>query len=149
MNPSKIVAVACDTAAGLAADVCGHFGHAPFFVVAEISAGQVKASRTVASPPQGGGRAMAELVHSLGATAVIVGGLGGGAMNALAARGIEVIAGVGGNAGEVLKSYAAGRLIAGDPACRGQHGGHGEGEGGGHHAGQGHHHGVHGCGHRS
>jgi predicted Fe-Mo cluster-binding NifX family protein len=143
MNPSKIIAVACETADGLAAAVCGHFGHAPFFVVAEIADRQVTASRTVASPAQGGGRATANFVHGLGATAVIVGGVGGGAMNGLAARGIEVIAGVSGNAGEVLKSYAAGRLISGDPDCHGHHGGHDEGEHGGH----GHHHGGCGGGH--
>ena len=71
---------------------------------------------------------MSNFVHGLGATAVIVGGVGGGAMNGLAARGIEVIAGVSGNAGEVLKAYAAGRLISGDPDCHGHHGGHDEGE---------------------
>ena len=143
MNPSKIIAVACETADGLAAAVCGHFGHAPFFVVAEIADGQVTASRNVASPAQGGGRAMSNFVHGLGATAVIVGGVGGGAMNGLAARGIEVIAGVSGNAGDVLKSYAAGRLISGDPDCHGHHGGHDEGE----HDGPGHHHGGCGGGH--
>ena len=85
---------------------------------------------------------MSNFVHGLGATAVIVGGVGGGAMNGLAARGIEVIAGVSGNAGDVLKSYAAGRLISGDPDCHGHHGGHDEGE----HDGHGHHHGGLGAG---
>jgi predicted Fe-Mo cluster-binding NifX family protein len=56
---------------------------------------------------------------------VIVGGIGDGAVNGLAARGIEVIAGASGNAGETLKSYAAGTLISGEPGCHGHsHGSH-------------------------
>lgn len=69
---------------------------------------------------------MPTFVHSLGATSVIVGGIGGGAVNGLAMRGIEVIAGVTGNAGDVLKSYAAGTLISGEPGCNG-HGAHSHG----------------------
>jgi predicted Fe-Mo cluster-binding NifX family protein len=94
----------------------------------------VTASRSVASPGHGEGCNMPAFVQSLGASAVIVGGIGGGAVNGLAMRGIEVIAGASGNAGGVLKSYAAGTLISGEPGC------HGHGGGGGHSQGCGHHH---------
>jgi predicted Fe-Mo cluster-binding NifX family protein len=126
MNSSKTVAVACESAAGLAGDVSGHFGHTPFFVVAEIADGRVTTSRSMASPGHGEGCNMPSFVQSLGATAVIVGGIGGGAVNGLARCGIEVIAGASGNAGDVLKSYAAGTLISGEPGCQGQ-GGHSHG----------------------
>jgi predicted Fe-Mo cluster-binding NifX family protein len=132
MHQSKTVAVACDSAAGLAGDISGHFGHTPCFVVAEIADGRVTTSRSVPSPGHGEGCNMPTFVHSLGASSVIVGGIGGGAVNGLAARGIEVIAGASGNAGDVLKSYAAGTLISGEPGCQG-HGGHSHGCG--------HHHG--------
>ena len=126
MDSSKTVAVACESSAGLAGDVSGHFGRTPFFVVAEIADGHVSTSRSVASPGHGQGCGIPAFVHSLGATAVIVGGIGDGAVNGLATRGIEVIAGASGNAGEVLKSYAAGTLISGEPGCHG-HGGHNHG----------------------
>lgn len=132
MSSSKTVAVACDSAAGLAGDVSGHFGHTPFFVVAEIADGRVTASRSVASPGHGEGCSMPSFVQSLGATSVIVGGIGGGAVNGLARHGIEVIAGASGNAGDVLRSYAAGTLISGEPGCHG-HGGGGHSHGCGHH----------------
>jgi predicted Fe-Mo cluster-binding NifX family protein len=123
MDRSKIVAIACESADGLAGQVSGHFGHTPFFVVAEIAGGQVATSRSVASPGHGEGCNMPSFVHSLGASTVIVGGIGGGAVNGLAAKGIEVIAGASGSAGETLKSYAAGTLISGEPGCHG----HGDG----------------------
>jgi predicted Fe-Mo cluster-binding NifX family protein len=126
MDRSKTVAVACESAAGLAGDISGHFGHTPFFVVAEIADGRVTSSRAVASPGHGEGCNMPNFVHSLGVASVIVGGIGGGAVNGLATRGIEVIAGATGNAGDTLKSYAAGTLISGEPGCHG-HGGHSQG----------------------
>jgi predicted Fe-Mo cluster-binding NifX family protein len=131
MDRLKTVAVACESAAGLAGDISGHFGHTPFFVVAEIADGRVTTSRSVPSPGHGGGCSMPGFVSSLGATSVIVGGIGGGAVNGLAMRGIEVIAGASGNAGDALKSYAAGTLIGGEPGCHAP---------GGHSHGCGHHH---------
>jgi predicted Fe-Mo cluster-binding NifX family protein len=124
MDRSKIVAIACKSADGLVGEVSGHFGHTPFFVVAEIAGGQVTTSRSVASPGHGEGCNMPTFVQSLGASTVIVGGIGAGAVNGLAARGIEVIAGVSGNAGETLKSYAAGTLVSGKPGCHGHDHGH-------------------------
>jgi predicted Fe-Mo cluster-binding NifX family protein len=139
MNRSKIVAVACESADGLAGQVNGHFGQTPFFVVAEIAEGQVTNSRSVASPGHGEGCNMPTFVQGLGASAVMVGGIGGGAVNGLARLGIEVIAGVSGNVGKVLKSYASGTLISGAPGCHGHdHSGHGDHDHGGHSCG--HHH---------
>ena len=129
MNPKTTVAVACDSAEGLAGDVSGHFGHTPFFVVAELAGSEIVSSRTVASPGHGEGCSMPGFVHRLGVSSVIVGGIGGGAVNGLAAAGIDVVAGAAGNVGSVLKSYAKGTLIKGEPGCQG----HGSNE--------------HGCGH--
>jgi len=132
MESSKTVAIACESAAGLSGEVSGHFGHTPFFVVAELAEGRVMNSRCVASPGHGEGCSMPGFVYSLGVSSVIVGGIGPGAVNGLARCGIEVIAGAAGNAGDALQSYAAGTLESGEPGCGG-HGGHG--------------HGGHSCGH--
>jgi len=123
MDRSLIVAVACDSAAGLAGDVSAHFGHTPFFVVAELADGKIVSSRSVASPGHGQGCSMPGFVQGLGASSIIVGGIGTGAINGLALRGIEVIPGVSGNAGQALQAYAAGSLVGGEVGCGG-HGGH-------------------------
>jgi predicted Fe-Mo cluster-binding NifX family protein len=135
MESTKTVAIACESAAGLDGDVCGHFGGSPFFVVAEIAGGAIVSSKCLASPGHGQGCSMPGFVHSLGATAVIVGGIGGGAVNGLGRCGITVIAGASGNAGEALRAFAAGTLVPGKPGCQG-HGGHGG-------------HGDHGCSHHN
>ena len=126
MNNQRTVAIACESADGLAGDVSSHFGHTPFFVVAELGDGEVISSRTVASPGHGEGCSMPGFVHQLGVSAVLVGGIGGGAVNGLGARGIEVVAGASGNAGAALKAFAAGTLVKGEPGCGG-HGSHGHG----------------------
>ena len=136
MDTSRTVAVACDSAAGLSGDISGHFGHTPFFVVAELAGDQIVSSRAVASPGHGEGCSMPQFVHGLGVDSVIVGGIGAGAINGLAARGIDVVAGASGNAGDALTAYAKGCLVRGEPGCHG-HGDHGHGD---HQHGCGHHH---------
>jgi predicted Fe-Mo cluster-binding NifX family protein len=64
---------------------------------------------------------------------MICGGIGGGAINAMAESGIKVYAGASGNADEVIKSYLAGTLAeVGEATCD-------------HHDHE--HQGAHDCGH--
>jgi predicted Fe-Mo cluster-binding NifX family protein len=138
------VAVACETAEGLDAKVSGHFGRTPFFVTAQIADGAIVSWRSVPSPGQGGGRGTAAFVHSLGATAIIVGGLGEGASRGLMTHGIAIVAGASGSVGAVLSAYAKGTLITGEAAAGCDHHAknedHGHGHGGGHGCGGHHHH---------
>ena len=77
--------------------------------------------------------ALAGFLRERGADVMICGGIGGGAIAAMAQSGIKVYAGASGNADEVIGSYIAGTLAeVGDATC--DHHGH---EG----------HGEHGCGH--
>jgi predicted Fe-Mo cluster-binding NifX family protein len=124
MNNLGSIAVACESADGLAGNVSGHFGHTPYFVVAELADGNIVSSRLVASPGHGQGCSMPAFVESLGARTIIVGGIGAGAVNGLRARGIEIAAGATGNAAVALRSYAGGTLAKVQPGCGG-HGGHG------------------------
>lgn len=133
MMKSKFVAVACDSADGLAGAVNGHFGQTPFFVVAEIANKQIVSSTTVHSPGHGQGCGLPRFVGGLGVSAVITGGIGGGAVRGLSAQGIEIIPGVSGNVEKVLMSYAAGLLIAGEPGCSGHDDHGGSDHGCGHH----------------
>ena len=120
MNTSGIIAVACESANGLAGNVSGHFGHTPYFVVAELAEGLIVSSRLVTSPGHGQGCSMPAFVESLGVSAVIVGGIGAGAVNGLRARGIEVAAGATGNAATALSAFASGTLPKGEPGCGGR-----------------------------
>ncbi len=131
MNQHRTVAIACTSADGLAGDVSGHFGHTPYFVVAELAGGEVIAARTVSSPGHGPGCGMPAFVGGLGASVVLVGGIGPGARNGLGARGIAVVPGVSGNAGAALRAFASGTLLTDEreAGC----GGHGHGGSCGHH----------------
>lgn len=132
MSGNKIVAVACETERGLRGDVCAHFGHAPYFVFAEVAGAEVVSSRLVVPPVHGEGPCtMPEFIRQAGAAAVVVGGLGARAQAMLQAMGIEVFGGITGNAGEALAALARDVLAKGDSTCPG----HGDGEHtcGGHH----------------
>lgn len=136
MSSNRLVAIACEGPEGLAGDVCGHFGHAPFFVVADLDGKSVRSTRLVAAPGHDGhgegGCSMPQFVRQLGAQTLIVGGMGARAAQMLASFGIDVVGGVAGNAGKALEALAAGSLAKGDSSCSG-HGG--EGHSCGHHHG--------------
>ena len=129
MSGNRVVVIACDDGSGLKSGVSQHFGHTPFFLVAQVSGDQVVDTKTVASPGHGEGCSMPQFVQTLGAQAVVVGGMGPGAVSRLQGFGIEVLAGVSGKAEDALQAFARGHLQSGEATC----GGHGGG--------------AHGCGH--
>lgn len=132
-------------------EVFQHFGHSEFFKVYEVEDGKVVSSEVVGSDGQGHG-ALAGLLAGKGIDVLICGGIGGGAVNALTAAGIELCAGQSGNTDEVVEKYLKGELESTGANC--DH--HGEGHECGHHEhGEGHECGCHehgedhecGCGH--
>ena len=102
-----------------------HFGHTKALLLAEVEAGQVKSSQVL--PVTGGGHsAMAQLLKEKGVEVLICGGIGGGAMNALAALNIKVYPGVKGAADKAVEGYLNGTLKPGDAAnCNHHHHDHG------------------------
>ena len=90
-------------------EVFQHFGHTPEFLVCEVADGKIVSSGIVSSGDIGHG-ALAGLLDEHKVDLLICGGIGGGAMAALAAAGVEVIGGVSGNAKEAIESYLAGTL---------------------------------------
>jgi predicted Fe-Mo cluster-binding NifX family protein len=116
---------------GLQAQVCGHFGSAPFFTLVEVESGAVE---VVGNQPPGGRShgACAPLdglsAHSI--DAMVCQGIGRGAILRLQERGIRVlIAGpeLGQRVEEVVEALNRGRLRDASPldACEG----HGQGGG--------------------
>ena len=127
-----------------------HFGHTEAFKVYEIEDGAVRTSRIIGTDGFGHG-ALAGFLREQGICVLICGGIGGGAINALQQAGIEVYAGVSGDADQAVAALLASSLTYssqancshhghGEHSCHG-HEGHGEG---GHDEHSCHGEGVHG-----
>lgn len=109
-----------------------HFGKSEAFKIYEIDAGKVTASRVVSTNGNGHG-ALAGMLKELGVSALICGGIGGGARSALGEQSIEIFGGVTGEADKAAQDYLAGILAYNpDAACNHHHeeghtcSGHGE-----------------------
>ena len=117
-----------------------HFGHTEQFKLYEVEDGRVVSSQVVDTNGSGHG-ALAGFLREYGVDALICGGIGGGARNALAQAGIQLYPGASGDADAQVEALLAGRLgYAPDPVCA--HHDHGEGHACGHHH-------DHDCGHGS
>lgn len=86
-----------------------HFGHTKQFKVYEIVNKEVVSSEIIDSGDEGHG-ALASLLHAQNINALICGGIGGGAINALGQNGIFVFAGVEGSCDEAIAKYIDGTL---------------------------------------
>ena len=126
-------------------EVFQHFGHTAQFKVYDAEDGKIVSEQVVDTNGSGHG-ALAGFLQAGHVDALICGGIGMGARNALAEAGIKLYPGITGSADEAAKALAEGTLKC-DPDAHCDHHGHGEGEEGhcGHH---GHGHGEEGhCGH--
>ena len=112
-----------------------HFGHTEQFKLYEVAEGRVVSSRVVDTNGSGHG-ALAGFLRDHGVNALICGGIGGGARNALAQAGIQLYPGASGDADSQVEALLAGRLVY-DPDTVCAHHDHGEGHDCGHHHGHG------------
>ena len=90
-------------------EIFQHFGHTQQFKVYEVEDGKIVASKIIGSNGAGHG-ALAELLSQGGIDALICGGIGGGAINALGQAGIEVYAGAAGSPDAAVEALLAGAL---------------------------------------
>ena len=109
-----------------------HFGHTEAFKVNTVEDGKVVDSQVVSCDGQGHG-ALAGLLSDKAIDALVCGGIGMGAVNALSDYGIRVYAGVSGDADEAVERLLAGTLEYGTGANCSHHHEHGEGHGCHHH----------------
>ena len=99
-----------------------HFGHTQAFKIYDVEDGRVARSAVVGSEGSGHG-ALAGVLKELGVDALICGGIGGGAQQALAQAGIALYAGVEGGADQAVQALLRGELVHNpNPTC-GHHGG--------------------------
>ena len=122
-----------------------HFGRTENFKVYEVEDQRVISSEIIGSNGTGHG-ALAGLLAEQGVDVLICGGIGGGAQNALAEAGIELIAGAKGSTDEAVETYLRGELISTGSNCH--HHDHEEGHSCGEHGcgGHGEDHSCGGCG---
>ena len=114
-----------------------HFGHTEQFKVYTVENGKVTDTTVVDTNGQGHG-ALAGLLKTIGADAIICGGIGGGAQMALAEAGIKLYGGVTGDCDSAVEAFLTNNLGY-DPNVRCDH--HEREHSEGHHSC-----GEHGCG---
>ncbi|WP_368430511.1 NifB/NifX family molybdenum-iron cluster-binding protein [uncultured Parasutterella sp.] len=109
-------------------EICQHFGRAPQFKIFEVTPQGIQ--EAVIVDTQGNGHAaISEFLAAQGVQAVLCGGIGHGALVALAQLGIDVVPGVSGNPDEAIQQLIDGTLQPAGMGCGG-HGHHEHGEGG-------------------
>ncbi len=104
-------------------EVFQHFGHTKFFKFYEIADGKIAASEIV-DVGGAGHEALADFLKAHGASALICGGIGGGAVSALNSAGIEIYAGNLGAADEAAQLFAEGKVQKNSSANCNHHGEH-------------------------
>ena len=97
-------------------EVFQHFGHTKQFKVYEKEDDKVVLSETVETNEQGHS-ALADFLHEQAVSTVICGGIGEGAQAALTEQGIELFAGVSGQADEAVEKYIKGELTSTGANC--------------------------------
>ena len=119
-------------------NVFQHFGRTENFKIYEVEDGKVVSAEVMSSDGVGH-EALAWLLKDSGIDALICGGMGQGAQDALAEAGIEVCAGAEGNTDEAVAAFLAGELVNTGVNC--DHHDHEHG----HDHGHDHDHGEEGC----
>ena len=102
-------------------DVFQHFGHTARFKLFDVATGVIVDSQLVSTNGQGPG-ALVGFLKEVGADALVCGGIGMGARNALAEAGIELYGGVSGSADDAVKALLAGTLQFDSEATCNHHG---------------------------
>ena len=91
-------------------DVFQHFGHTEEFKVYDVKNGKIVNTQIVSSNELGHS-ALAYLLEENKINVLICGGIGGCAISALKEYGIDLYAGISGNADKAVENYIAGKLI--------------------------------------
>jgi predicted Fe-Mo cluster-binding NifX family protein len=114
---------------GLKSRVCAHFGSTPAFLIVDTD---TSACRAIPNLNQHHGHGMCAPLASLAGEridAIVVGGIGMGALNKLMMAGIRVFMAEHEAVDETLAAFAAGVLRSVEPGMACAHHGHGHGHG--------------------
>lgn len=114
MEDTLLIAIPSNGGDGLAEARAGHFGRASHFTLVDVVDGQVSEVRTVANVPhiEGGCRRPVDMLSELGATAMIVVGMGAGPFERFCELGIPVYEDKASKTvGDAVNRLLAGELI--------------------------------------
>lgn len=95
--------------AAMGNQVAGHFGHCENFILFDTENGKITAENSIPNPGHKPGF-LPNFLGDQGAEAIIVGGMGGGAVDIFNKRSIEVIMGVQGDIRSNVEAYLRGEL---------------------------------------
>jgi len=120
------IAISSDDNTGLNSRVSGHFGHCPYFTLAEIEDNRIKSVKAIDNPyaQQHIPGQIPEFIHGQGVNVMLSGGMGQRAVMFFEQYGIEVATGATGTVEQTLQAYLAGQLHGAEP-CAGHHHDHG------------------------
>jgi methionine-gamma-lyase len=122
-----VVCIPVNEDKGLESEVCAHFGSTPEFLIVETES---SSCRAIPNRNQHHGHGMCAPIASLDGEridAIVVGGIGMGALNKLLAAGIEVFMAEHATVRETLAAFTAGALKPVQPGMACAHHGHGHG----------------------
>ena len=102
--------------AAMGTSVAQHFGHCENFIFFDVENGQIVAENSVPNPGHRPGF-LPNFLADNGATVVIAGGMGGGAVDIFNERDVEVIIGASGDAKTAVEAYLAGNLHSTGSVC--------------------------------
>ena len=127
------IAITAETAAGLDSQVAQHFGHAPYFVLADVADGQVTGAVSLVNPfaeAHEPGQ-IPDFIHRQGAEVMLSGGMGARAIDFFNQAGVRTATGASGTVRQALERYLAGALTPAAPCAEGAGHDHGHGHGDG------------------
>ncbi len=121
------IAVTAETNNGLESEVAQHFGHAPFFILADVVDGEVTATQGVANPFLNGHAPgqVPGFIKEQNADVMLSGGMGGRAIQFFEQAGIQTATGAGGTVRQALENFFGGKLSEAAPCDESVAHGHG------------------------
>jgi predicted Fe-Mo cluster-binding NifX family protein len=121
-----LIAVSAETDADLDAPVAGHFGHAPYFILVEVTAEnrQIGAARSIANPhyPNHEPGAVPAFIHSQGVQVMLTGGMGARATGFFQQYGIQPVTGAKGTVRQAVDAFMQGQVTGSMPCHESTHG---------------------------
>jgi predicted Fe-Mo cluster-binding NifX family protein len=121
---NKKIAITAESDNGLDSIVAQHFGHAPYFILADVEKGEVTRVQGVANPfaeAHEPGQ-IPNFIKQQQAHVILSGGMGGRAIQFFEQMGIQVATGASGTVRQTLENYLGGQLKEAAPCLEHGHG---------------------------
>ena len=102
--------------AGMGNTVARHFGHCENFIFFDVENNAIVNTESVPNPGHKPGF-LPNFLADRGATVILAGGMGGGAVDIFNERGVEVVVGVEGDARAAVEAWLRGELKSTGEVC--------------------------------